>query len=58
MILLGFGFVLGQVALDKIPTARTAVHKSSIIDNTFRNFQMEVIAGEEDFVTELKEKKI
>ena len=28
---------------------RTVVNKSSTIDNTYRNFAMELLAGEEDF---------
>lgn len=47
----------GAVVLDKVTFARTAVNKSGMIDNTYRNFEMEVIAGEDDFVTTVKEKK-
>ena len=32
-------------------TAKTVVNKTGVIDNTFRNFQMEVLAGDEDFIT-------
>ena len=31
------------------------VHKTQVIDNTFRNFAMEVIAGEVDFITMARE---
>ena len=45
----------GRVLLDKIPTARTVVNKLDVIDNTFRNFEMEVLAGDNDFVAVTKE---
>ncbi|KAJ8305113.1 hypothetical protein KUTeg_017338 [Tegillarca granosa] len=44
-----------QVFLDKTPTIKTVVNKLNTIDNTFRNFQMEVLAGEENFVTRVRE---
>lgn len=47
--------LIGQVLLDKIKTCRTVVNKSNIIDNTYRNFKMEVIAGKEDFLVTVKE---
>lgn len=34
---------------------KTVVNKTSIIDSTYRNFEMEVIAGEEEFVTKVVE---
>lgn len=45
----------GQVTLDKSPTLRTVVNKTNEIDNTFRFFKMEVLAGEEDFLTTVRE---
>lgn len=53
--LLEYRSLIGQVLLDKIKTCRTVVYKSNIIDNTYRNFNMEVIAGEEEFITNVKE---
>ncbi|CAK1553435.1 unnamed protein product [Leptosia nina] len=53
--LLDYRQLIGQVLLDKIKTCRTVVNKSNIIDNTYRNFKMEVIAGEEEFLVTVKE---
>ncbi|CAK9801440.1 tRNA (guanine(37)-N1)-methyltransferase [Anthophora quadrimaculata] len=47
--------VIGQVYLDTIPFARTVVNKTSAIDTTFRNFTMEILAGDKDTVTTVKE---
>ena len=53
-----FGLVLsfsGDVIIDKINQVTTVVNKLNTIDNTYRNFAMEVIAGEENFITTTKE---
>lgn len=55
--LLEYRPLIGQVLVDKIKTCRTVVNKSKIIDNTYRNFSMEVIAGEEDFLVNVKENR-
>eukprot|EP00092_Neocalanus_flemingeri_P024684 GFUD01026773.1.p1 GENE.GFUD01026773.1~~GFUD01026773.1.p1 ORF type:complete len:466 (+),score=96.74 GFUD01026773.1:45-1442(+) len=46
--------VIGN-ALLRTKNTRTVVNKSSTIDNTFRNFSMELLAGEEEFVASVKE---
>lgn len=38
-----------QVLLDTHKAARTVVDKACTIDNTYRNFEMDVIAGDADF---------
>jgi len=43
------------VILDKLAFVKTVVHKTQAIDNTFRNFEMEVIAGETNFITLARE---
>lgn len=48
-------FVSGQVVLDKTPSVKTVVNKLNTIDNTFRNFQMELLAGTDNFITRAKE---
>lgn len=49
--------IIGEVLLDKVKNCKTVVNKLNQIDNTYRNFQVEVIAGEEEFVTSVKENK-
>lgn len=45
--------LLGQVMIDKNPGITSAVNKTSNIDSTFRNFQMEVLSGEENMTTKV-----
>ncbi|XP_047343893.1 tRNA (guanine(37)-N1)-methyltransferase isoform X2 [Vespa velutina] len=47
--------IIGQVFLDKIPTARTVVNKTNTIDTTYRHFTMEILAGDNNTVTTVKE---
>ena len=47
--------ISGEVILDKLPAIRTVVNKTRTIDNTYRNFQMELLAGESDFITIARE---
>lgn len=50
--------IIGQVFLDKIPTARTVINKLDAIDNTYRNFAMEVLVGENNTIVSVKESGI
>lgn len=43
----------GQVMIDKNPGITSAVNKINNIDNTYRNFQMEVLSGEENMMTKV-----
>ncbi len=46
--------VIGQILL-LYPNCRTVVNKTNSIDNTYRNFQLELLAGEEDYLVTHKE---
>ncbi|KAM4690795.1 tRNA (guanine(37)-N(1))-methyltransferase [Rhinophrynus dorsalis] len=50
--------LIGQVILDKNPGITSVVNKTSTIDSTYRNFQMEVLAGEENMITKVRENYI
>lgn len=52
---LPFKHLIGQVMIDKNPGITSAVNKTSNIDNTYRNFQMEVLSGEENMLTKVRE---
>ena len=48
--------IVGQVIMDKNqPRLKTIVNKLGSIENEFRTFPMEVIAGEDNMIVELKE---
>ncbi|KAG2214894.1 hypothetical protein INT46_007854 [Mucor plumbeus] len=50
-----FKGLIAQVILDKNKKIKSVVNKTNQIDNTYRNFQMEVLAGDDNMITELKE---
>ena len=50
-----FKQLIGEVILDKTARLRTVVSKCGAIHAQFRYFDMEVLAGEPDFVVEVKE---
>ncbi|KAJ3291314.1 tRNA(m(1)G37)methyltransferase [Rhizoclosmatium sp. JEL0117] len=47
--------IVGEVILDKNQYIRTVVNKTDSIDHTFRFFKMELLAGDDDLLAELKE---
>lgn len=56
--LMEYKSLIAEVLRDKIPGIRTVVNKSSSIDNTYRNFQLEILIGDADFQVEVKENGI
>ncbi|XP_004837495.1 tRNA (guanine(37)-N1)-methyltransferase isoform X1 [Heterocephalus glaber] len=52
---LPFKHLIGQVMIDKNPGITSAVNKINNIDNTYRNFEMELLSGEENMMTKVRE---
>ncbi|XP_012693529.2 tRNA (guanine(37)-N1)-methyltransferase [Clupea harengus] len=52
---LPYGNLIGQVLIDKNPGITCVVNKTNTIDSTYRNFQMEVLAGENKMVAKVRE---
>uniref|UniRef100_W5LPT7 tRNA (guanine(37)-N1)-methyltransferase n=1 Tax=Astyanax mexicanus TaxID=7994 RepID=W5LPT7_ASTMX len=52
---LPFRNLIGQVIIDKNPGITCVVNKTNTIDSTYRNFQMEVLAGENNMVAKVRE---
>lgn len=52
---LPYKHIIGQVILDKNRSIRTVVNKIDTIDNVYRNFQMEILAGDDDLYAEQHE---
>lgn len=55
---LPYKHLIGQVIMDKNPGITSVVNKLNIIDNTYRNFQMEILAGEDNMIATVKENNI
>ncbi|XP_060534194.1 tRNA (guanine(37)-N1)-methyltransferase isoform X2 [Cylas formicarius] len=53
--LLPYKKIIGQVLIDKISGCKSVVNKVNEIDSTYRNFQMEVLIGEPNMLTVVKE---
>ncbi|EGO00870.1 hypothetical protein SERLA73DRAFT_121278 [Serpula lacrymans var. lacrymans S7.3] len=52
---LPYKYLIGQIILDKNKNIRTVVNKLDKIDNQFRFFKMELLAGDPDYVVEQHE---
>lgn len=50
-----FKQLIAQVILDKNKKIKSVVNKTNNIDNTYRNFEMEILAGDDNMITELRE---
>lgn len=53
--ILDYKHLIGNVLLDKIPNIKTVVNKINEIDNTYRNFNFEILAGINNTSVECKE---
>ncbi|KAK6631003.1 hypothetical protein RUM44_003175 [Polyplax serrata] len=53
--LLDYKKVIAEVLLDKVRNAKTVVYKKNIINNVYRNFEMEILCGEPNFLTSVIE---
>ncbi|DBB06618.1 TPA: hypothetical protein ACH3X1_012140 [Trebouxia sp. C0004] len=53
--LLPYKHIIGQVILDKNPSIKTVINKVGNIENEYRVFQMDVIAGKPVLETEVKQ---
>ncbi|KAI1315085.1 tRNA(m(1)G37)methyltransferase [Mortierella claussenii] len=52
---LPYKHLIGQIIMDKNPSLRTVVNKTDSIDTTFRFFKMELLAGEDNMIAEVRE---
>jgi tRNA (guanine37-N1)-methyltransferase len=52
---LEYKHIIGQVIMDKSPVIKTVVNKIGNIENEFRTFPMEVLAGDANFKVIIKE---
>lgn len=53
--LLPYRYIIGHVLLEKNPRIRTVINKVGTIENQWRVFDMEILAGEEDTITEVRQ---
>jgi tRNA (guanine37-N1)-methyltransferase len=53
--LLPFKTLIGQIIQDKVVGCKTVINKAQTIDNTYRNFQIELLAGEPKYEVQTKE---
>uniref|UniRef100_A0A0N4ZPB0 tRNA (guanine(37)-N1)-methyltransferase n=1 Tax=Parastrongyloides trichosuri TaxID=131310 RepID=A0A0N4ZPB0_PARTI len=56
--LLPYKYTLGQLILDKVNWCKTVVNKLDTISSEFRFFEMELLAGEKNYITTVVEDKI
>ncbi|SPJ10217.1 met-10+ like protein, putative [Plasmodium sp. DRC-Itaito] len=50
--------IIAEIILDKNKSIKTVINKKDILNNTHRTFNIELLAGENNYVTKLKENNI
>lgn len=53
--LLPYKTAIAQIYIDKVPGCRTVINKAQSIENTFRNFQIDLLLGDEEYQVQVKE---
>ncbi|KAK5977937.1 tRNA (guanine(37)-N1)-methyltransferase [Trichostrongylus colubriformis] len=53
--LLPYKKIIGQILLEKVSKCRTVVNKIDSIKSEYRNFELDLLAGDDDYVTETLE---
>lgn len=53
--LLPYKSLIAQIYMDKTVGCRTVINKAQSIENTFRNFQIDLLLGEPDYQVQVKE---
>ncbi|EFO22582.1 hypothetical protein LOAG_05906 [Loa loa] len=50
--------VIGKILLDKVSNCKTVVNKLDVIGHKYRTFELDLLAGEENYKTEVHEEKL
>ncbi|SOV14060.1 met-10+ like protein, putative [Plasmodium gaboni] len=50
--------IIAEIILDKNKSIKTVINKKDILNNTHRTFNIELLAGENNYITQLKENNI
>ncbi|KAM3720740.1 tRNA (guanine(37)-N1)-methyltransferase [Dirofilaria immitis] len=50
--------IIGQILLDKVTNCKTVVNKLDAIGHKYRTFELDLLAGEENYKTEVHEEKL
>ncbi|CAJ0586424.1 unnamed protein product, partial [Mesorhabditis spiculigera] len=56
--LMPYRFVIGQILLDKVRSCKTVVNKIDCIKSEYRNFELELLAGEPNYIVDVIEEKM
>ncbi|CAG9531758.1 unnamed protein product [Cercopithifilaria johnstoni] len=56
--LLSYKKVIGKILLDKVTNCKTVVNKLDAIGHKYRTFELDLLAGEENYETEVHEEKL